>query len=198
MTHICVGNLTIIGSDNGLSPGRRQAIIWTNAGLLSIGTFWKFNQNSYIFIHENAFESVVWKMSTILSRPQCVNAQPQENCRCFFCLAFLTPCCGREHEAEDQFSLNFIRLKCFSPQLLSNQWKCLGCAIFSICYLYQFFRIIVTVLPVGAPVHVWQVLSQLSCAEDSWPVNLEWHQMKATGTFVKTELFAGRMQPTEL
>ena len=24
----------IIGSDNGLSPGRRQAIIWTNAGIL--------------------------------------------------------------------------------------------------------------------------------------------------------------------
>ena len=30
--HICVDKLTIIGSDNGLSPGRRQAIIWTNAG----------------------------------------------------------------------------------------------------------------------------------------------------------------------
>ena len=29
--------LTIIGSDNGLSPGRRQAIIWTNAGILLIG-----------------------------------------------------------------------------------------------------------------------------------------------------------------
>ena len=26
-THICVGDLTITGSDNGLSPGRRQAII---------------------------------------------------------------------------------------------------------------------------------------------------------------------------
>ena len=26
-THICVGNVTIIGSDNDLSPGRRQAII---------------------------------------------------------------------------------------------------------------------------------------------------------------------------
>ena len=37
VTHICVGNLTIIGSDNGLSPGRRQAIIWTNAGILLIG-----------------------------------------------------------------------------------------------------------------------------------------------------------------
>ena len=36
MTHICVGKLTIIGSDNGLSPGRRQAIIWTNAGILLI------------------------------------------------------------------------------------------------------------------------------------------------------------------
>ena len=37
MTHICVSKLTIIGSDNGLSPGRRQAIIWTNAGILLIG-----------------------------------------------------------------------------------------------------------------------------------------------------------------
>ena len=35
-THIWVGKLTIIGSDSGLSPGRRQAIIWTNAGILLI------------------------------------------------------------------------------------------------------------------------------------------------------------------
>ena len=33
VTHICVSKLTIIGSDNGLSPDRRQAIIWTNAEL---------------------------------------------------------------------------------------------------------------------------------------------------------------------
>ena len=32
--HICVNKLTIIGSDNGLSPGRRQAIVWTNAGIM--------------------------------------------------------------------------------------------------------------------------------------------------------------------
>ena len=37
VTHICVGKQTIIGSDNGLSPGRRQAIIYTNAGILLIG-----------------------------------------------------------------------------------------------------------------------------------------------------------------
>ena len=35
---MCVGNLTIIGSDNGLSPDRRQAIICTNAGILLIQT----------------------------------------------------------------------------------------------------------------------------------------------------------------
>ena len=34
VTHICVSKLTIICSDNGLSPGRRQAIIWTNDGIL--------------------------------------------------------------------------------------------------------------------------------------------------------------------
>ena len=36
MTHICASKLTTIGPDNGLSPGRRQAITWTNAGLLPV------------------------------------------------------------------------------------------------------------------------------------------------------------------
>ena len=36
VTHICVGKLTITGSDNGLSPWRRQAVIWTNAEILLI------------------------------------------------------------------------------------------------------------------------------------------------------------------
>ena len=78
----CVGNLTIIGSDNGLSPGRRQAIIWTNAEIL----FFK-NRFSDILIKiltfslkKNAFENIVCKMAVIylglndhLSRPQRVN-----------------------------------------------------------------------------------------------------------------------------
>ena len=77
VTHICVSKLTIIASDNGLSPGRRQAIIWTSAGILLIWTLrnklqWNFNHNSNIFIQENAFESVVWEMTAFLSRPQCV------------------------------------------------------------------------------------------------------------------------------
>ena len=36
MTHICVCKLTVIGSDTGLSPGRGQVIIRTNAGILSL------------------------------------------------------------------------------------------------------------------------------------------------------------------
>ena len=36
--HICVSDLNIIDSDNGLVPGRRQAIIWTSAVILLICT----------------------------------------------------------------------------------------------------------------------------------------------------------------
>ena len=37
MTHICVSKIIIIDSDNGLSPGRWWAIIWTNAIILLTG-----------------------------------------------------------------------------------------------------------------------------------------------------------------
>ena len=77
MTYICVSGITIIGSDNGLSPGRRQAIIWSNAGILLIEALekklqWNSYRNYSIFIQENALECVVCEMTTILSRPQCV------------------------------------------------------------------------------------------------------------------------------
>ena len=68
VTHICVSKLTIIGSDYGLSPGRRQAIIWTNAGILlirTLGTNFSEILNSCIFIQENAFENVVCEMASI-------------------------------------------------------------------------------------------------------------------------------------
>ena len=78
VTHICVRRLTTFGIDNGLSAGRRWAIIWTNTGLLLIRNLKnKFQRNprrnSCIFIHENAFENVVWEMAAILPRSQCVS-----------------------------------------------------------------------------------------------------------------------------
>ena len=76
VTHICVSKLTIIGSDNGLSPGLLQAIIWTNAEILFIGPLeklqWNLNQNSYVFIQENVIERVDCEMAAILSGPQWV------------------------------------------------------------------------------------------------------------------------------
>ena len=38
VTHICTSKITSIGLDNGLSPGRSEAIIWTSAEILLIGT----------------------------------------------------------------------------------------------------------------------------------------------------------------
>ena len=51
VTHICVSKLTIIGSDNGLLPGRRQAMIWTNAGILLIGPIGTNSSEILIAIH---------------------------------------------------------------------------------------------------------------------------------------------------
>ena len=39
VTHICIGDLTTIGSANGWSPVRRQAIIWANDRTLLNGPF---------------------------------------------------------------------------------------------------------------------------------------------------------------
>ena len=73
VTHICVSKLTIIGSDNGVAPGRRQAIIWTSAGILLIQTLGtNFNENlrwnSCIFIQETMY----WKMLSAKWCPICL------------------------------------------------------------------------------------------------------------------------------
>ena len=70
-THICVSKQTIIGSYNGLSPGRRQAIIWANAGTLLIipwGT--KFSE-ILIGIQTFSFKKINLKMSFAKWRPFC-------------------------------------------------------------------------------------------------------------------------------
>ena len=70
-THICIGKLTIIGSDNGLSPGRRQAIIWTNAGILLIGHLGTNFSEILIEIHTFSFKKIDLNMSSAKWRPFC-------------------------------------------------------------------------------------------------------------------------------
>ena len=71
-THICVSKLTIIGSDNGLSPGRRQAIIWNNAGLLLIESLGTNSSEIAIGIQSFSFKKMHLNMSSAKWRPSCL------------------------------------------------------------------------------------------------------------------------------
>ena len=71
VTHICVGNLTIIGSDNGLSPGRCQAIIWTSAGILLIWPVGTNFSEILIGVQTFSFKKMHLKMSSAKWRPFC-------------------------------------------------------------------------------------------------------------------------------
>ena len=72
VTHICVGNLSIIGSDNGLSPGRRQAIIRTNAGILLIRPLGTNFSEISIEILLFSFKKMRLKVSSAKWRPFCL------------------------------------------------------------------------------------------------------------------------------
>ena len=72
VTHLCVSKLFIIGSDNGLSPDRHQAIIWTNAGLLLIGPFWTNFSEILIEIPTLSFKKMRLKVSSAKRRPFCL------------------------------------------------------------------------------------------------------------------------------
>ena len=66
---MCVGKITIIGSDNSLSPGRRQAIITTDAGLLLIGYLETNFSEIVIGVQTFAFKEMHLKMSSAKWRP---------------------------------------------------------------------------------------------------------------------------------
>ena len=72
MTHICVSKLNIIGSDNGLSPGRCQAIIWTNTGILLIWPSGTNFSEMLIEIHTFLLKKMHVKISSVKRRPFCL------------------------------------------------------------------------------------------------------------------------------
>ena len=67
VAHICVNNLTIIGSDNGFSPGRPQVITWNNAGILLTWHLETNNIEILIKIHTLSFKKICLNMSWRLS-----------------------------------------------------------------------------------------------------------------------------------
>ena len=71
--HLCVSKLTIIGWDNGLSPDRRQAIIWTNVGLLLIGPLGTNFSEILIEILTFSFKEMRLKVSSAKRQPFCLS-----------------------------------------------------------------------------------------------------------------------------
>ena len=73
MTHtiIYIGYLNIIDSANGLTPDRRQAITWANAGMLLIGTLG--TKSSEILIQIRKFSlKMCLKESSAKWQPVCI------------------------------------------------------------------------------------------------------------------------------
>ena len=70
--HICVSKQTIIGSDNGLSPGRHRAIMWTNDGILLIPAYGTNFSEIISEIHTFSFKKMRLKTSSAKWRPFCL------------------------------------------------------------------------------------------------------------------------------
>ena len=69
MMHICVGKLTIIGSDNGLSPGRCKAMIWTNDGIFLLWTLGTNFSQFVIEIQTFSLKIIRLKMASVKCCP---------------------------------------------------------------------------------------------------------------------------------
>ena len=124
VTHICVDNLTIIGSDNGLTPVRRQAITWTNVGILLIGPLGTNFSEMLIEIHTFSFKKMHLKMSSAKWRSFCLGLKVLNKQWCFFVIAgFTFP--PNEHQViswtNDDCTLGSTM--CYNKQQRSFHWK---------------------------------------------------------------------------
>ena len=70
--HIYISKLTIIGSDNGLLPGRCQAIIWTNTKILLTGPLGTNFSEILIKNHIFSFKQMHLKMSSAKRQQICL------------------------------------------------------------------------------------------------------------------------------
>ena len=64
VTRLCGSKIIVIGSDNGLSPGRLQAIIWTSAGILLIEPLGTNVNGIFIKIYIFSFKKMQLKLSS--------------------------------------------------------------------------------------------------------------------------------------
>ena len=110
VTHICINKLTIIGSDNGLSPGRRQAIIWTNVVILLTGPFGTNCSEILIKIFTFSFRKMYLKMLSGKWGHFVSASMYEQTQHCLLISRIFgnTPCCVEFH--------------CFFCHLLTPRW----------------------------------------------------------------------------
>ena len=126
MTHICIGKLTAIVSDHGLSPSRHQVIIWTNAGILILDPWEQPSVKStlYIFVQENAFEMSSGQWWPFFAASNMLTLKPENWLRIhLFCLWFMVL---RQESSERTWYISW-RLLCWcitSADHLDISWLC--------------------------------------------------------------------------
>ena len=105
--YICVDELVIIGSNNGLSPDRWQAIIWTNAGLLSIEPLWTYFNENLIKIQQFSLKKMHVKMSSAKWHPSCLGLNVlKTGCQDNLCLVDIDM---------PYWANGYVSLLCFPP-----------------------------------------------------------------------------------
>ena len=93
MTYIGVSQLNIIGSDNGLSPDRRQAIIRNNDGILLFRPLGRNFSEILIEIYTFSLKKIYFEMSTGKCRPFCLglNVLNKTKHECYSFQVFYAP-----------------------------------------------------------------------------------------------------------
>ena len=120
VTHICVNKLTIIGSDDGLSPGRRQAIIWTNDGLLLIGPLGTNFSEILIEILTFSFKKMRLEVLSAKRGPFCLGLNVLKHMEVY--VRSLEVCYFNElYNISDLISNVFYKLMCKGPSYLVSK-----------------------------------------------------------------------------
>ena len=175
MTHISVGKIAIIGSDNGLSPEQRQAIIWTNAGILLIGPLGTNFSEILIEIQTFSLRKIRLKMSSA----KCCSFRLGLNVLNEFVALHHDTMEVWENATVFMYLINRIKhvlylYYLFSTCSLSSQWKLHGQhiegwgSLFQIPpfhYVPSFSELWKHLLFIEYHIHIWQVSPQLSCGD---------------------------------
>ena len=117
VTHICVNTQTIVGPDNGLSPGRHQAIIWTSAGILLVGPLGANFNEIAIEIDPFIFKKIHLKMSSGIWRPFCLGLS----------VLSTTPLGGKHGSIQWSINLNwtYLWMHLFAKQSIEKREICI-------------------------------------------------------------------------